>query len=238
LDGPAQLALLARLDRRAELADVPNEHGGRMEYFWWNPSFGPGDAEYLYGLLRERRPRRMVEVGAGLSTLMAWRALERNAREGHPCELTCIEPYEHAWLEQLGPRVLREPLERAPRSVFGELGAGDVLFVDSSHVVRPGGDVLLEVLELLPALRPGVAVHFHDVFTPWHYPRAWLVDDLKLWNEQYLLEAFLSCNREFRVLGALHWLARRHAAEFEGAFPVYARRDHPWTAGSFWIERV
>ncbi len=238
LDAAAQLALLATLDFQGELADVPTEYRDRMEYFWWNVAFAPGDAEFLYGFLRRRRPRRFVEIGGGHSTLMAWRALSRNAEEGHPCEHTCIEPFEHPWLEQLGPRVLRQPLERVPRETFHALAAGDVLFIDSSHVVRPGGDVLLEILELLPELRPGVAVHFHDVFTPWHYPKSWLVDELKLWNEQYVLEAFLSCNREFRVVAALHWLSRAHAADFARVFPVYARREHPWCPGSFWIERV
>ncbi len=237
-DAPAQLALLAQVARPDELADVPNESRGRMEYIWWNPSFGPGDAEYLYGLLRLRRPGRFIEVGGGYSTLMAWRALTRNAAEGHPCDAVCIEPYENPWLEQLGPRVLRQPLEQVPRELFADLAAGDVLFIDSSHMLRPGGDVLLEILELLPSLRPGVAVHFHDVFTPWHYPQRWLVDDQWLWNEQYVLEAFLSCNDSFRILGALHWLSRRHAEEFRRGFPVYAAQEHPWVPGSFWIERV
>ena len=98
------------------------------------------------------------------------------------------------WLNDVsGIEVLRQRVEQMDKQLFLELEENDILFIDSSHMIRPQGDVLCEYLEILPTLRPGVLVHIHDIFTPRDYPDEWLIDEVKLWNEQYLLEAFLSC---------------------------------------------
>src|SRR5690606_29222842 len=99
-----------------------------------------------------------------------------------------------------GVEVLRKKVEDIPLEYFRQLQPNDVLFIDSSHVIRPQGDVLYEFLELLPDLPSGVFVHIHDIFTPFDYPEDWVKDHVRLWNEQYLLEAFLSFNRDFRIV--------------------------------------
>ena len=118
--------------------------------------------------------------------------------ENYSCEHVCIEPYEIEWLEKLNVKVIRELVENTDTTVFSTLDKNDILFIDSSHIIRPQGDVLFEYLEILPVLKSGVFVHIHDIFTPEDYPDDW-VNNASFWNEQYLLEAFLSFNNEFIV---------------------------------------
>jgi predicted O-methyltransferase YrrM len=206
-----QLALLESFTHGNELAGVPDQAAG-MEFHWNNASFCSGDAEYLYQLVRARKPSRVIEVGGGHSTLLLEMAIGRNRAErpGTDFRHVCIEPYEMPWLERTGVEIVRRRVEEAGKALFMELEPGDLLFIDSSHVIRPQGDVLFEILELLPSLKPGVIVHFHDIFSPRDYLQRWLAEEVRFWNEQYLLEAFLSCNRDWKVIGALNYLHHRH----------------------------
>lgn len=107
-----------------------------------NGSFDSGDAEFLYQFIRHIKPRRVIEIGSGHSTKIARLALAANEREtGISCDHTCIEPFEMPWLEQLGVRVIRKKVEDCPLSLFEQLTVGDLLLVDSSHVIRPQGDL-------------------------------------------------------------------------------------------------
>lgn len=196
-----------------------------------NTSFWGADAEYWYCILRYLKPHKVVEVGSGNSTRVAISAMKANAVD---CEHVCIEPYEQPWLESSGASVLRERLEDVDRTIFRGLCANDILFIDSSHVIRPQGDVLTEVLEILPTLSPGVVVHFHDIFSPRHYHYKWVAKEVRLWNEQYLVEAFLSHNSEWEVLGALNYLSH----EVPNALSTVCRGFSPdQEPGSFYIRR-
>lgn len=234
----AQRDLLARFRHQAELSDVPflRPTDGDGVYWFDNTYFERMDGSIWYSMLRTLKPRTVIEVGSGFSTLIARRALERNAAEGVACARhICIEPYEHAWLDRSGAEVLRERVEEVNPAIFSELGGNDVLFVDSSHVLRPGGDVVVELLEILPRLAPGVVVHVHDIFTPKDYPWEWLFQAHRLWNEQYALEAFLTLNSSFEVvLGVQHaWHAARREVE-AACVPLEGQ-----TAGtSFYIRRL
>lgn len=118
------------------------------------------------------------------------------------------------WLDGVsGIEVLCQKIEQMDNQLLLELEKDDILFIDSSHVIRPQGDVLCEYLEILPILKPGVMVHIHDIFTPRDYLDHWLIDEVKLWNEQYLLEAFLSCNSQFEIIAALNFLSYRHPVQ-------------------------
>ena len=123
---------------------------------------------------------------------MAIRAIQKNCLDDpkYHCEHVCIEPYEQPWLEKTGVSVRRELIEDVDFAFFSKLRENDVLFIDSSHIIRPQGDVLFEYLELLPRLSKGVIVHVHDIFSPKNYLKQWLEDDVRFWNEQYLLKAF------------------------------------------------
>lgn len=238
MDLPGQLELLDRFAYGAELSALPVLPAGDGVFCYENGWYGAGDAEFLYSIIRLMRPRRIVEVGSGYSTLMAIEALRRNSEEGAPsCEHVCIEPYERPWLESKNVTVLRRRLEDVAQERFRELQANDILFIDSSHVIRPQGDVLKEILEILPILSPGVLVHFHDVFTPRDYPDEWLEEKVLLWNEQYLLEAFLSCNREFEIIGALDFLTRHHFDVIAAKFPILAAKGPAAAPGAFWLRR-
>ena len=239
LDIPGQLALVERLRYGDEAAAFPRNRTKTLEYAYDNESFGPGDAEILYAMIRHFRPRRVVEIGSGHSTRIAASAIRRNLEQdpARSCDHVCVEPYEMPWLESLGVRVVRERVERVGAELFAGHGRDDLLFIDSSHVIRPQGDVVFEYLELLPRLASGVLIHVHDIYTPRDVPDDWIRERVRFWNEQYLLEAFLSFNHEFKVLAALNVLKHDHFDALAAACPVL--REQPWREpGSFWMARA
>ena len=231
-----QLAFLSTLTFQEEFTALLNSKTSDFRFKFSNDSFGSGDAEYLYQIIRRTKPATLLEIGSGNSTLIARAAINRNCKEnaGYRCEHICIEPYEAPWLESLGVKVLRQRVEEVDSSLFERLGAGDLLFIDSSHIIRPQGDVLTEYLEILPRLRSGVVVHVHDVFSPRDYPADWVFNKVLLWNEQYLLEAFLTQNAEWEIIGALNFLKHRHFNALQAACPYLTVEREP---GSFYMRR-
>lgn len=228
-----QLSLLDSFTYQEELKQIPfhKKEAKELEYYYNNHSFVGGDGEFLYNIIRYFKPKKFVEVGCGYSTMMSVKAEQKNANQ---CRHICIEPYEMPWLEKLNVEVHRRKVEEMDMDIFRSLQANDILFIDSSHVIRPQGDVLVEFLEILPQLNSGVLVHVHDIFTPKDYPAAWIIDEHRLWNEQYLLEAFLTCNNQFKIIGALNMLKHKHPGQFHKACPHSAliEKDEP---GSFWM---
>jgi hypothetical protein len=235
---PAQLEILKQFNYNEELLKFPMDKlDNRPVYCYNHGPFGPGDSEYLYNIIRLFKPGKIIEVGCGSSTLMALNAIKKNKEidSAYMGELTCIEPYEHAWLKECDVKVVRSLVENVGKELFGTLGKNDILFIDSSHVIRPQGDVLFEYLEILPTLNPGVMVHIHDIFTPKDYRDEW-VKTATLWNEQYLLEAFLSGNKEYEIIGATNFLSHHHHDMFSSKCPVFKSQANI-EPGSFWIRR-
>src|SRR6266487_4338988 len=179
------------------------------KYYLDNASYGPVDAETLYAFVRNGKPRCIVELGSGFSTLVLGRAALENKRQGKAPRLAVYDPFPGvAGPETAGIDCFEATqMQDVPLSVFDELGEGDMLVVDTTHVVKLGGDVNRVVLDVLPRLAPGVLVHFHDIFLPWEYPRVWLERFGLFWTEQYLLQAFLACNPGYEIVLALHALA-------------------------------
>lgn len=210
---------------------------GDGAFFLHNGQFETVDAEVLYCLVRYRRPRRVIEIGSGHSTRLILAALRRNRDERATCDFTAIEPFPSASLRRsldgLG-RLIAKPVQGVAVEEFMSLGETDILFIDSSHVARIGSDVLYELLEIVPRLQAGVAVHVHDIFLPGEYPRDWVIKLRRFWNEQYLLQAFLAFNREFHVLWGSSYMAMEHRDALQRAFPSLQPEDRP---GSFWIQR-
>jgi predicted O-methyltransferase YrrM len=235
-----QLELLHSFHYQDELKTIPFEKPeDELTFFYGNPSLGPADAEYLYCMIRHFRPGKIIEIGSGYSTLMAQQAISKTRLEqaSYHCGHTCIEPYEMPWLEKTGVEVIRRVVEETDMSLFRSLGRNDILFIDSSHMIRPQGDVLFEFLEILPLLQPGVIIHVHDIFSPGDYTKRHLVDEVLFWNEQYLLEAFLTCNDRFRIIGALNYLKTRYPEEMFSRLPIL--KMHPaHVPGSFWMVRT
>jgi hypothetical protein len=231
-----QLDFLATLNFEDELNHLRSPSSDPLDFRFGNQSFESGDAEYLYQVIRRTKPVRLYEIGSGQSTLIARAAIKKNreANAGYTCRHICIEPYEAPWLESLGVEVVRRRVEDVDKSIFLELDRNDMLFIDSSHVIRPQGDVLAEFLQILPLLRSGVVVHVHDVFTPRDYLKEWVVDSLMLWNEQYLLEAFLTNNSTWDIIGALNFLAHNHYGKLKRACPYLTPDREP---GSMYLQR-
>jgi hypothetical protein len=216
---------------------APVEHPAGPEYARGTESYPLLDATLLYAVVRRLRPRRVIELGSGASTLITAQALAANAADGSPAELEVYDPYPGVVSDGLRgfTRLHRTRAQDVPLDAFAQLGDGDVLFVDTTHTVKLGSDVNFIVLEVLPRLAAGVTVHFHDIFLPYEYPRRWLEDYALYWSEQYLLQAFLSLNRDYEVLLATAALVRDRPSELRALLPAGVE---PAAGASFWIRRV
>lgn len=237
-----QLGLLERIvDLKEEYSNwpfLPADDQSPYAYFQRNEQFERVDAEVLYAMIRLNKPRRMIEIGAGYSTLVATEAIARNMTESgeHRCELIGIDPYPRGFLRGLpGHQLVEERVQDLPLDLFSELTAGDILLIDSSHALKIGSDVQYEFLELLPRIAPGVLVHVHDIFFPTDYPRLWVRDWLRFFTEQYLLQAFLAFNDSFPMRWSGSWMTHRHPEKIRDAFPSFDRGG--WWPSSVWIER-
>lgn len=232
-----QMDLLECFCFNEELMGVPNLKVDEYTFHFNNGPFESGDAEFLYNMIRLKKPERIFEIGSGNSTLIVRKALKKNQEEisDYKCKHLCIEPYEMPWLENIGVSIMRQKVEDVNKVLFAELEKNDILFIDSSHIIRPQGDVLFDCLEILPSLKPGVIVHFHDIFSPRDYLKEWVIDEVKFWNEQYLLEAFLTCNRDWKVLGALNYLHHNHFEALKAKCPFLTKDREP---GSFYIQKI
>ncbi len=235
-----QLQLLDTFNFNTELLNFPMVKRDELEFSYDNPSFGSGDSEYLYNIVRHFKPRRVCEIGSGHSTLLILSATKMNQKEdgNHPCQHICVEPYEMPWLEKTGATIIRTVVEEVDKNIFAQLEKNDILFIDSSHIIRPQGDVLFEFLEVLPSLKPGVLIHVHDIFTPKDYLDEWIFKDVRFWNEQYLLEAFLTFNREFKIIGALNYLRHHYTDKLVSKCPILKTQIEYREPGSFWMRRV
>jgi hypothetical protein len=240
----AQVACLLELgEKYGRECDWPADSTGNpSDFFTENSSFSFGCAAAAHCIVRDRKPKRLIEIGSGKSSLVLSAALGLNDREGASAEYTVVDPYPSPFLDTLPgtvPTVLAERVELVNPSIFEELGAGDVLFIDSGHVVRIGGDVNFLLLDILPRLKPGVVVHFHDIDLPYEYPEVYATNPAfrMLWTESYLLQAFLACNSEFEVLLGMKYLMQDRPDVFRRAFPLFDPMRHKSMSGSFWIER-
>jgi len=204
---------------------------GETEYNPKNKGFNPLDAAILYAMIRRNKPRRIVEIGSGMSTVVILSAI----RDGRiTSSLTCIEPYLPDYLEQHRDEIteiIEKPLQEVSPDLFTGLERDDVLFIDSTHVVRFDSDVVYEVLEILPQLKEGVIVHVHDIFFPDNYPENWLTRFRYFWAEQYMLQAFLCMNHSFKIEVPLH--AVKNLVSLEN----FLENDETPT-GSLWMRRV
>jgi hypothetical protein len=201
-------------------------------FYVGNGRFENLDPLIAYCMVRHFRPSRIIEVGGGYSTLLLALAARRNENTA----LTCIEPDPIDPLRSEIPgleALIRTRVENIGLPFFEQLQAGDVLFIDSSHTVRIGGDVNYLFLEVLPHLKPGVIVHVHDIFFPFEYPRKWAMEQRRFWTEQYLLQAFLAFNGEFEVLVGVQYLLAHWSDQVRATFP----NSPALKGGSFWMQR-
>jgi hypothetical protein len=210
------------------------------QYFINNGYFEAIDGEILYCMIRHFKPTKMIEIGSGYSTYMSAQAIIKNKIDyGHETELVAIEPYPNKVINNGFPglsHLIRKKLQDVPLSDFTSLEENDILFIDSSHVLKIGSDVQYEYLDILPRLKKGVIVHIHDIFLPEEYPRDWIFNNHIFWNEQYLLQAFMAFNENFKVLWAGNYMCLKNTDQVKSTFNSY--KENETKPGSFWIMKV
>ncbi|MGI8825090.1 MAG: class I SAM-dependent methyltransferase [Chloroflexota bacterium] len=233
---PSSLAgIHVDLDEQARvLSDVcvpyRHEYAGNQTYLSAvQEGFGPGygfiEAQALHGVIRHFRPKRIVEVGSGVSTACSLHATGMNERDtGNRAVVRCVEPFPSVHIRRLAREgaveLVDKPVQETSTSVFADLEANDVLFIDSSHVVKAGSDVVHIVLEILPRLNSGVVVHIHDIYFPYIYQRDLLQTFLHN-NETPFVAAFLAFNPGFRILFSLSHLHYERTDSIRNTFPDY-----------------
>ena len=225
-----QLKLAARL-RPALTESLPGPR-----YTAANSMYGQADAAVYRGMLTELRPARIIEVGSGYSTAVALDEADINP-DLSELEITCIEPFPERLLGLMKPadserlRLIRQAVQDVEITTYDKLGPRDILFIDSTHVVKPGSDVVWLLLHVLPRLSPGVVVHIHDIFWPFSYPAEWLRQG-RDWTESYFVHAFLVGNTAWEIMFFSSWLWHCRP---EFAIPASLTQLRP---GSLWLRRT
>lgn len=203
-----------------------------------------GDAQFLYSMVREYKPEKIIEIGAGGSTHIIAAALKKTFSETkQKTDFCSIDPYPMPSLEGLCQasdaftefQLLKKHVQDVDISLFESLKENDILFVDSSHVFKQGSDVEFEFLRIYPLLRRGVIVHIHDIFFPFDYPYEWNAKEFWFWNEQYFLEAFLQFNDKFKILASLSLVLYRKSEVFSHTINSFCL---PAKVGSFWMKSI
>lgn len=231
-----QVALLETIAGFYSEIPFPEAKRRDLRFAFENPAYSYSDAIFLYGMLRHLRPRRVIEVGSGYSSSAM---LDTNDRFfGGAIQFTFIDPYPETLHSVLRPsdkdtaRIVPSRVQDVDLGLFAELDANDILFIDSTHVARIGSDVNHLFFEVLPRLRPGVYIHFHDIFYPFEYPRFWVYEG-RAWNEAYLLRAFLTNNSSFSIQVWNDYLAHFHRDRLQALMPACLKN----TGASIWIKR-
>lgn len=214
----------------------PKEHK-RWRYYPGNGSYPIGDAVTLRAMMAVHRPNRIIEIGSGFSSAAM---LDTIDEFGLPTAITCIEPYADRLRSRLRPgderhlRILEQPVQAVPLAEFAALEAGDFLFIDSTHVLKTGSDVHFELFSILPVLKPGVLIHFHDIPFPFEYPDEWIFDRQYSWNEVYAVRAFLMNNAAYRVMFMNHLFFLKSQDLIRATFPPF--NESP--GSSLWVRKL
>tara|TARA_Y100000591_G_scaffold147391_1_gene126589 strand:- start:189 stop:1124 length:936 start_codon:yes stop_codon:yes gene_type:complete len=224
LDIQNQIKNLKRFDYTDELKN--------LNFNFENNFFEAGDAEIYYQMIRYFKPKKIIEIGSGHSSLLAKEAIKKNKDDNFITNLICIEPYENKWLEKNGVQVIRKKVEDIDLNTLYDLDKNDILFIDSSHVIKPQGDILKIFLEVLPKLKTGVIIHIHDIFTPRDYPENWLKIENRFYNEQYLLEGMLDSSSRYSIMLSLNFLKHDFYKDLKNACPYLKEKSEP---SSFYI---
>jgi hypothetical protein len=232
-----QLRLYKELARFYPDFPFPKKPDGSSRYYYDNPYFGSEDAFTLFSMMRHFRPKRIIEVGSGYSSAVM---LDTNERFLDKSVATVfIEPFPqrlHSLLREADSKqstIIPSFVQDVDIKVFDSLEAGDVLFIDSSHIAKVGSDVVYLFFEVLPRLKAGVFVHFHDIFWPFEYPADWHENGFSF-NEAYVLRAFLEFNSSFEIVFFNSWIAQTHQEEVARSTPLLAGPH----GVSIWLRRT
>ena len=196
------------------------------------------DAFILYAMIRNKKPKVLIEIGSGESTRISLEALSRNADEGVACHFTAIEPFPKTFLKEIRNKnfeLIESKVQDVDLRVFAD---ADILFIDSSHVSKIDSDVNYEILNIVPQLKVGSFVHWHDIMIPMDYPKAWIESGNMFWNESYMVHAFMLHNKCFRAIWASKYMQLNYSDQLRNTFAYFNPEDPGQQLSSLWIERV
>ena len=237
-----QFKLLGTITKKfkKEYLEFPlNPTNDHFQYYVNNSSFGSVDGEILYCIIRYFKPKKIIEIGSGFSSLLAESGLKKNKQYGQNSKFTIIDPYPSENIRSNFPRkfsLIKKRVQDVHPSQFLELENNDILFIDSTHVLKIGSDLHFLFLKILPILKKGVIVHFHDIFLPKEYPKDHVLKRYYFYNEQYFLYTFLLFNNSFKVLLASSYLNSNYRKILTKYFPSLTRKKS--NPASFWIQKI
>jgi len=232
-----QLELLDQLSHYYNEVPFSETPENSTRYFYQNVFFSYGDSIILYSLLRHYRPRQIIEVGSGYSSAVMLDVNDLFLDKS--IYFTFIEPYPNRLLKFLNSKdkskntIIKRPLQEVSLDLFMSLNEGDILFIDSSHVVKIGSDVAYLFFNIFPRLKSGVIIHIHDIFWPFEYPREWYLKG-RAWNEAYFLRAFLQFNDTFEIVYFNSFMAKTHFDIIKKKMPLCLKVP----GASLWIKKL
>lgn len=233
-----QFELLKNLAKHIGSIPFSNDNNTDFRYYFDNSMFQHTDGSMLYAMILENKPKRIIEIGSGFSS-----AMMLDINEMHPdstCKLTFIEPYPERLNNLLGEgdrakvEIIRKKIQDVDLSVFDELEENDILFLDTSHIIKTGSDVTFWTFNILPRIKKGVIIHIHDIFWPFNYSEEWIKEE-KCYTEAYLIRAFLMYNDSFKILLFSSYLKTVFTDKFVEIVPFL---DDYHGGGSLWLKKT
>lgn len=230
-----QIKLVQQFTKYYAVLPFKSEKQENLRYQFENGSYSYTDGIILYSMIRHFEPKRIIEIGSGYSSMVM---LDTNELFfNNQINLTFIEPYPEKLYslmkedDRKQATVIESEVQQVSLNVFEKLEAGDILFIDSTHISKTGSDVNFILFEILPVLKRGVLIHFHDVFYPFEYPKEWVFQG-RNWNEDYILKAFLMYNEKFEIKLFSEYLHKHHKNIFEDMPLCYHN-----AGGNLWLEK-
>lgn len=212
-----------------------HEMGGQERYYFMNDMYSYADGVFYYFVLRHIRPNKVIEVGSGFTSALLLDVNDIFFKGNIQC--TFIEPCTkslHSLLRESDKvNIMEKKLQDIELREFDSLKAGDILFIDSTHVVKCGSDVNYIFSEILPRISEGVYIHFHDIFFPFEYPKEWIIMG-RAWNEDYMLRSFLQYNNTFEIVLWNNYLIAKNREWFEAYMPLCLKNE----GGSIWLKKI
>ena len=237
LQSQRQQLLLTELTRYYGDFQWPEQPSPHFRFHLGQTVFCHGDAVILHAMLRHFKPKRIIEAGSGFTSALMLDTSERFLQ--NQTHLTFIEPYPQRLFSLLRDNdrqrfeIITDKLQNVPLALFQQLDADDILFVDSTHVAKIGSDVNFILFDILPLLKPGVLIHFHDVIWPFEYSLDWILEG-KAWNEAYMLRAFLQYNSHFQIVLFNSFAGYAFKPFMEANMPKFLENS----GGSLWIRKI
>jgi predicted O-methyltransferase YrrM len=237
INDKSQRELLEDFRKYHDECPFPHQKIEQYRYYFGNPSYSYGDALFLYSMMRHFQPRRIIEIGSGYSSC-AMLDVNDIIFKGK-IDITFIEPFPQLLRsvmragDETRHQILASPVQNVDLSIFRKLKANDILFIDSTHVSKLLSDVNRIFFEILPSLQEGVIIHVHDIFWPFEYPDAWIQEG-RVWNEAYILRAFLEFNSTFEIMLFTNYLDTKYSGWFKKNMPLFLKNP----GGSIWLRKT